>query len=89
MLSSASAPRVVRGPGGPTPSPRRAGIAAGLTGLQPAQCSPGAGPADGVPPARKAGPQPKAQWAGFFVMASKAEKKKKPTKKETKNKKAR
>ena len=46
-----------------------------------------AGPADGVPPAGKVGPQPKAQGAGPSVVASTAakkkalEKKKKPKKK--------
>ena len=58
----------------------------GGQGLQQASqaCSPHsahqehAGPIDGVPPARKAGPQPKAQGTGPSVVASKAEKKKKP-----------
>ena len=44
-----------------------------------------AGPAGDGPPARKAGPQPKARGADPSVTAAKAEKKKKPQKKREKH----
>ena len=64
----------------PTPAQDGQGLQQGV----PQECK---DPADGVPPAGKAGPQPKARRAGPSVVASTAAKKKAPEKKKKPKKK--